>query len=250
MNKSLAILASSLAFAAIAPATTIAHWNFNDLTDSSGNGHNLTNTNGSATDITGGVADFSGSGSGLLSAADHAAWDDTSFTIESVFTFETPSTSTISTIAAHLSNTTGRQWLFGMSTANVPYFLMREAGASGEVNFTSSFGALSNNTTYYFAAAIDLTASNPADRVTLYLRDITNNGTLITDNFSTTITSLQGSSAPLSIGSTSHDAPSSRFNGSIDEIRFSDTKLVIPEPSSALLSMFAVSLFGLRRKRA
>jgi hypothetical protein len=257
MKKTLAALASSLALSAIAPATTIAHWQFNDLTDSSGNGHNLTNTNSSTT-LSGGKANFTGSGTGLMSAADSAAWDDISFTVESTFTFTTPSTAGISTLAAHLSNTTGRQWLFGTNTANVPVLLLREAGGTTEINFASSFGALTSGNTYYFGAAIDLAASNPADRVTLYFRDLTNDGAFLTQNFSTTITSLENSSALLSIGSTSHDAPSSRLTGAIDELRFSDTKLgpndlliaPVPEPSAALLSVFAVSLFGLRRKRA
>jgi len=255
MRTSFAALASSLALSALAPATTIAHWNFNDLNDSSVNGHNLTNTNGSDTTINGGIATFSGGGTGLLSAPDNAAWDDISFTIESVFTFTPPSTAgAISTIAAHLSNTTGRQWLFGVNPNSIPYLLVREQGANDEQSFASSFGALTEGHTYYFGAAIDLTASDPANRVTLYFKDITNSGALITNNFSTSITALQGSSAPLSIGSTGHS--SSRFKGSIDEVRFSDTKLgagdllVVPEPSSALLSFFTVSLLGLRRKRA
>lgn len=258
MNKTLAVLASSLALSAIAPAITVAHWQFNDLTDSSGNGHNLTNTNGSATTISGGKATFTGGGSGLLSAVDNAAWDDLSFTVESIFTFTTPPPTNISTLAAHLSNTTGRQWLFGTNTTNVPVLLLREAGGTTEINFTSSFGALTSGNTYYFGAAIDLTASNPADRVTIYFRDITNNGAFTTQNFSTAITSLESSSAVLSIGATGNDAPSSRLTGSIDELRFSNTKLgpndlliaPIPEPSAALLSLFTVSLLGLRRKRA
>lgn len=260
MKKPLIALASSLALVAISPAGTVAHWNFNDLTDSSGNGHTLTNTNSSTT-LSGGQAIFTGagsssSGSDLMSATDSPAWDDLSFTVETIFTFTAPTPANISTLAAHLGNTGGRQWLVGTNASNVPMMLVRESGQSTEATFSSSFGALVSGRTYYFGAAVDFTASNPADRVTFYLRDITGDGSFLTQNFSTSITALEGSSAPLTIGSTGHST--SRLTGSIDQIRISDLKLgpndlliaPIPEPSAALLSIAAVSLFGLRRKRA
>ena len=260
MNKTLAVLASSLALAAVAPATTVAHWNFNDLTDSSGNGHTLTNANASTT-LSGGQAVFTGAGSSvagtdLTSATDNPAWDDLSFTVESIFTFTTPTAANISTIAAHLSNGGGRQWLFGTNAANAPVLLVRELGMTSEATFISSFGALTSGRTYYFGAAVDFTAANPADRVTLYFRDITGDSSFLAQNFTTNITALESSSSPLTIGSTGHST--SRLTGSIHQIRFSDTKLgpndlliaPVPEPSAALLSVFAVSLFGLRRKRA
>lgn len=255
MKKTFAFLAAAYSLASISSATTIAHWQFNDLNDTTGI-HHLTNTNGSDTTVSGGNATFTGSGSGLLSAPDHGAWDDDSFTVESIFTFTTPIDSRISTIAAHLSTAGGRQWLVGTNTDNIPFLLARGSGASSETSFVSSYGALVSGRTYYLGVAVDFSAVDPASRVTLYFRDITADGAFLTDNSSTSITALQGSSAPLSIGSTGH--LSSRFTGSIDEIRFSDTKLgpndlliaPIPEPSAALLSLFTVSLLGLRRKRA
>jgi len=257
MKKTLSILTSSIALAAIAPASTVAHWQFNDLTDSSGNGHTLTDTNTGAT-ISGGSANFVNPGgvTGLLSAPDNAVWDNVTFTVEATFTFNNPSPAGISTLASHLSDSTGRQWLFGTNTTNVPVLLLRASGASSETAFASSFGALVAGNTYYFGAAVDLTAVDPANRITFYFRDITNNGAFQTQNISTTITALNDSTAPLAIGSTAHQ--SSRLVGSIDELRISDTKLgpndlliaPIPEPSSALLTVFTISLFGLRRRRA
>lgn len=261
MKKPLIVLASSLALATIAPAGTVAHWLFNDLTDSSGNGHTLTNTNSSTT-ISGGKANFTGAGSGvagndLLSAADHAAWDDVSFTVETIFTFNAPTVANISTLVAHLSNGGGRQWLLGTNAANNPILILRnDAGTPVETAFDATFGALVSGNTYYLGAAVDLTAVNPADRITFYFRDITNNGAFRTSNISTTFTGLADSSSPVTFGSTGHS--SSRLTGSIDEARFSDLKLgpndlliaPIPEPSAALLSIAAVSLLGLRRKRA
>ena len=257
MQRTLSLLASSLALTAIAPAITVAHWQFNDLTDSSGNGHTLTDNNSGAT-ISGGVANFVNPGgtTGLLSAADNAAWDDISFTVESIFTFTAPTEANISTLASHLSEGDGRQWLIGTNSANVPLLLLRNSGAGGDTPFTPTFSALTSGNTYYFAAAIDLTAVNPADRITFYLRDITNDGAFQTSNVSTTFTALAGSSAPLTIGSTGHS--SSRLTGSIDELRISDTKLgpndlliaPIPEPSHMMLSGLGIALLGIRRRRA
>ena len=251
MNKSLAILASSFALAAIAPATTVAHWQFNDLTDSSGNGHTLTDTNTGAT-ISAGSANFINPGgtSGVLSAPNNAAWNDTSFTVEAIFTFTT--STQISTLAAHLDGTLGRQWLLGTTDTNVPMLLLNNGSDS---IVSSGFGALLTGHTYYFGAAVDLTAVNPADRVTFYLRDIGDNGAFQQANLSTAVTSLASSTATLSIGSTGHGT--SRFVGGIDELRISGTKLgpndlliaPIPEPSAAMLSLLTVSLLGLRRKR-
>lgn len=254
MKLPLCLLVSSLALSAFSSAITVAHWQFNDLTDSSGNGHTLTNT--STATISGGIATFTGSGTGLLSTPNNAAWNDTSFTVETIFTFTQPSAAAISTLVSHLSDTTGRQWLLGTNNANVPIFLMREFGASSDTAFASSFGALANNNTYYLAAAIDLSASDPANRITFYLRNLTTDGPFQTNNVSTTFTALAGSTAPLAIGSTGH--ASSRLTGSIDEIRFSDTKLgpndlliaPIPEPSHLMLSGLGVVLLGIRRRRA
>ncbi|RYD29775.1 MAG: hypothetical protein EOP87_17730, partial [Verrucomicrobiaceae bacterium] len=181
MKKTLILLATASLLGSLSHAGTVAHWQFNDLTDSSGNGYNLTNTN-SSTSLSGGQAIFTGGGSStagndLMSAADNPAWDDTSFTVEAIFTFTAPSTAGISTLAAHLSNGGGRQWLLGTSDTNTPYVILRNnASTPVESSIGSTFAALVSGNTYYFAAAIDLTAATPADRITFYLRDITNDG--------------------------------------------------------------------------
>lgn len=232
-------------------AATVADWQFTDLTDSNGNSHPLTNGNSTAS-LSGGQVHFaSDSASGLLSAADAPVWDNITFTIEAIFTYTVPSGGGIATIAAHLSSAGGRQWLLGVTAAQVPYVLL---GGTSEVGYNSAFGALTDGNTYYFGAAVDLSAGLAADRLTLYVRDITNSGALHTTNPSSTLTSLIESSAPLTIGSTGHS--SSRFVGSIDQVKISDTKLasnallVVPEPSHLLLSLSGLAVLALRRRRA
>ena len=254
MTKSLAVLCSTIALASTAPATTIAHWQFNDLNDSSGNGHNLTDSNTVAS-LNGGRMDFtSTTGTGLVSALDNAAWDDTSFTVEAIFSIT--STNSLSSIVTHMtSGAAGRQWFFGTSASGVPQLIINPSSGT-ESTFLSSFSALTANTNYYFAASVNLAAINEADRITFYLRNLDETDSpFLTSKVSTTFTGFASSSSVLAIGSTGHE--SSRFTGSIDEIRFSDTNLglnellvTVPEPSHALLSLAGISLMALRRKRA
>jgi hypothetical protein len=254
MQRALSILASSLALTAIAPAITVAHWEFNDLTDSSGNGHTLTDGNTGAT-LNSGQMDFTNTSvSGLLSAADSSAWDDTSFTVEAILTVT--STTTLSSIVAHMTTgTPGRQWFFGTSETGVPLFIINPSSGA-EARFTSSFTGLTSGSTYYVGASINLSAVNEADRITFYLRDLTTpDGAFQTSNVSTTFTGFASSTSVLTIGSTGHST--SRIAGSIDQVRISDTNLAtnallvsVPEPSHVMLSGLGIALLGIRRRRA
>lgn len=258
MKNPALILFQTLVLAAAASASTVAHWTFDNLNDSTANNHHLANTNTSTT-LSGGRANFTGAGGGtsgqnVMTAPDSAAWSDTSFTVESILSVS--STTTLSGIVTHMrTGTDGRQWFFGTNESGVPIIIINPSAGS-EARITSTFTGLTAGNTYYLAVAVDLSAANPADRITFYLRDITSDGAFQTSNVSTSFTGFAASSAALAIGSTGHST--SRLTGSIDEVRISDTKLgpnelliaPIPEPSHAVCAALTVSLFGLRRKRA
>lgn len=255
MSAGKALLPLLLLTSPFAGAATIAHWKFDTgspFVDSAGT-NTLTNNNPTTT-FTGGSANFTGGGSGgqLLSAPNVAAWTDTSFTVEAFFTPTTLNTSGPSTIVAHLGDTGGRQWLFGVDLNGNLTALLRHDGTTENyyINATS-LPKIVNGQSYYVAAAIDLTDSVAANRITLYVQNLTTGGPLVSANTATSpAATLGASTAPLTIGSTGHS--SSRMNGSISEIRISDTKLtagdlLIPEPAGALLC--AAGLIPLLRRR-
>jgi len=251
-NPLLSVVAS-LAFTSLSQGGTVAHWQFSDLNDSSGNGHHLTDTNTVAS-LGGGSLNFSSTtGTGLVSTPDNAAWDDTSFTLEAIVSVS--STTSLTSIVTHMTNgTDGRQWFFGTSETGVPIFIINPSSGT-EARITSTFSGLTAGTSYYLGISLNLGAA-AADRVTFYLRDLSvPDSPFQTSIVSTNFTGFAASSAVLAIGSTGHS--SSRLNGSIDEIRFSDTNLglnellvTVPEPSFAALSAIGLASLGVRRRRA
>ncbi|MBX3742859.1 MAG: hypothetical protein KF712_17880 [Akkermansiaceae bacterium] len=253
MKNPFSFLIASLALTALAPAGTVAHWLFNDLNDSSGNGHHLTNTNTVAS-LGGGRLNFSSTtATGLVSAPDNAAWDDTSFTLEAILSIS--STTSLTSIVTHMANSGGgRQWFFGTSETGVPIVIINPSSGT-EARITSTFSALTAGTNYYLGVSINLGATAEADRVTFYMRDLSvPESPFLTSKVSTSFTGFAASSAVLAIGSTGHS--SSRLAGSIEEIRFSDTNLAlnellvaVPEPSLAALSTIGLASLGLCRRR-
>ncbi|MGE9267904.1 MAG: LamG-like jellyroll fold domain-containing protein [Verrucomicrobiales bacterium] len=222
----------------------------------SGNGSTFPNpvpvnglSNGSAATIA------NTAGNDILQAPNNALWNDTSFTIEAIVNV---STSTgLRSIAGQLGNTGGRRWLMVLQDNDLAILMNGSSGAGGntEAYFKPADSAMLNlatNTDYYLGISVNLTAVDPAGRLTFYMQDLTNGGALITSSTNQTVhTSLVGSSAPFTIGSTGHD--SSHFSGLIDEVRFTDEVLgasqllVAPEPSALALSL--LGLLGLRRCR-
>lgn len=229
-------------------AATIAHWKFDDsgtwLQDSSGNGYNLTNGNTAGATYTSGAVNFTGGGTNTLSTANAPVWTDNSFTIEALI--RPDDVSSLKSIAGHYENNLGKQWLFLINEGKLSIIF------DGVYHSLSTVTMVQNHD-YYVAAAINLAATNAADRITFYLQDITNGTALVSGAGSptTTATSVIASTSPFAIGSTGH--ASSRFDGLISEVRFSDTNLgigalLVPEPSRLILLGLG-GLLALGRKR-
>ena len=250
-------------------AAVIGYWRFESgdfLGDSGANGLTLTNGaggaaasqvalpgsgNGSLYPTTvggspnGSAASFAGGQ--ILKTADSPLLTTTTFTIEAFITVA--SIGATQAIAGQLADATGsnRAYLFAISGTGL---LQLNYGATA----VASALAVSLNTDYYVA-------------VTVNMADLTTGGiTFYTKNLSTGVESFQGlghagttitnSTAGFSIGSTS--TPSSPFNGLIDEVRLSNTKLnpgdlliplSVPEPASMAVLAIGAGLAAMRRRR-
>jgi len=266
-----------VAFQAHAHAATVAHWRFEgtDVTffeDSSGNGHDLgfddNTTVESATPYTlpttgagsafldplpqsgllnTGAANFTTSGvDGYLRAPDSSAWTTNTFTIEAMVNLTT--VGALQSIAGQLSTIEAakRTLLFHVNSGNKLAIIINNDTISSSLQ-------LSGSVDYYVGVAVDLTAPEN-ERLTFYLQDLTNGGALQSQTLDTDSTNILDNISPFSIGSTS--SPSSRFNGLIDEVRFSDTALeasellIAPEPARAMFLCLGLMLASLRRKRS
>ena len=255
-------------------AAIIAHWRFEAspgfLNDSAGS-NTLTN-NGSVTQVASPFSDpvpqtgaanahaASFNGTNYLTAADNAAFTSQTFSLEAFFT--TGDVSKTRVIAGHFGSgapyANQRSYAIGMMDSKLMLFVGTSTG-NGTRNF--ELGVLNNNVNYYAAATVDFGGSGD---ITLYLQDLTNSGPLQTANFLKTDgvggvlgANLFNSSAPFSIGSNAQGG--SLFDGIIDEVRFSNTKLgaselriSIPEPSTLVLlgpALGSAVLFGRRSRR-
>ncbi len=120
-------------------------------------------------------------------------------------------------------------------------------------NVGSGLPALVANQTYYVAVTVNMANTSSAG-ITFYQQNLSAAGPLLTAGVahSATHTAFNTSSVPFTIGAT--NTPSSTWNGVIDEVKFSDTKLalselIIPEPSSLALAFAGAGLAVLRRRR-
>lgn len=243
-------------------AATIAYWRFEDdpgfLVDSSGNGHTLTGSNGGQAFPPSQVATtfpnpVPQNGLTNLEAARFTAaavnngnrlttantdFLSTKFTIE-MFINPTSIFANNSMLAGVL-NASGNQraWGFFLTPAGQLQLALSSTGLTGE-SITSTFSsAISAGNNYYVAVAVDL-ADTSANGITFYLQDLSGEGSLLTNSQTHTVTSLFASTASFSLGS--QGSTGSTYNGTMDEVRYSNVVLsqgdllAVPEPSSCAM---------------
>lgn len=139
-------------------------------------------------------------------------------------------------------------------------FLQLSKDGTNLLNLDSGF-RLTLGVNYYLAVSIDAGSSGADGSATFYLKDLTNGGTLQTSTVAATgLSSIFNTSNVFTIGG-STNGTTSRWDGVIDEVRFSDVALgssdllitsTIPEPSTTalLLGGLALCVVALRRRRA
>jgi hypothetical protein len=248
-----------------ASADTMVYYRMGDdtslTTDSSGNGNTLTSTatqveisdsgDGSAfsdpISLTGDSNDYTASFSGgqSMSVADPFGEDGLSdFTVEAYINLASYSTSTQYVVGQWSTTSWGRSWAIGVADsdgtgdaeAGELYILLGD-GVSGAIIIPLGL-TVDLDTDYYFALTFDSTTDT--DDITFYYQDLTNDSSLVVTTISSTITSVNNTSADLTVGS--YNGTNSEWSGLIDEVRISDTILStsellisVPEPSSFAL---------------
>lgn len=169
--------------------------------------------------------------------------------------------------ASQFGTGTNRAFNFGVAgngsttfSADRTLFLQLYNSADTLINLDSTF-RLTLGVNYYLAASIDAGALNGGvdGSVTFYLKDLTNGGSLQTATVTAAgLNAFKDSNALTTIGG-SNGGTGSLWDGTIDEVRFSDTALgsnellvsSIPEPSSFAAVAGGLALIGVacRRKR-
>lgn len=232
----------------VAQAATIGYWQFNDtpgfLEDSSGNNLTLTN-NGGATQTTtspgpGDAAAFTGSET--LTVADNPLFTVTDFTIENYFNANDVSGGNTKVLVSQFEGASSQaSWFLAVKNQKIRLALYPTGSTSTrqEINVFS----VASGIDYYVGASVDFTT----DEATIYLQDLTNGGALQSSTVSITVSTVFNSSADFAIAGTA--TPSSLFNGTIGDVRFSNTPLTsgellinIPEPSEYV---YIAGLLGL-----
>ncbi|WFB36868.1 PEP-CTERM sorting domain-containing protein [Kiritimatiellota bacterium B12222] len=247
----------------------LANWRFEDgsyLTDSSGGGHTLTGTttpptqvnplpgSGNGSDFSNpipqtgdgntGLANYGSSQNGHLYLSDDG-WMD-SIAANNTFTVEALVNRTTDKVAQYILSqyeypgTGTRSFAFGVGGSNLRMLLSDDGDTFTTFNSTLS---LDKNVDYYVAASVD--ATDPTGSITFYLQDLTNGGTLQSQQLSHSLSGIYNPSVNVRVGANS-TVTESRWTGLLDEVRISDTVLnssellvAIPEPSTMILVLGA-----------
>ena len=192
----------------------------------------------------------------------------TDLTVEAFVRLSSAATDgTARVLAAQFGTTAGtRAFSFGVAgdgsttfTSDRTLFLQVTGNGTTILNLDSSF-RLTLGVNYYLAASINAGSSGSNGSVVFYLKDLTNGGDLQTATVGATGLSAINNAANVFTVGGSTNGTSSRWDGVIDEVRFSDVALgssdllisSIPEPSTFGLAMggLALGFVSLRRRRA
>ena len=259
------------------PAAVIGYWRFEDspgfFSDSSGNALTLGTLGTAPTQVTKPAA-FPATipQNGLTNAESANLPSDGNFTIADNALFAVGSAFTIETYVNSADYATGavqamtgqwgaslnvRSWHFSLSTTGV-----LQLALSGDGNaqvFVPSGVTLEDGDSYYLAAVYN--GALATNQVTFYYQNLTDAGALLSVSADTAVTSVFDSTTVYAIGGV-HDTSAgggnnqSRFTGTMDEVRWSNTALpesallAIPEASTwALLAFSLTTVMVLRRRR-
>ncbi|MEX1087837.1 MAG: LamG domain-containing protein [Phycisphaeraceae bacterium] len=260
-------------------AATIGYWRFEDspgfTADSSGNGFTLA-TNGTApTQITKPAAfptpvpgnglpnaeSASFGGAGHFTAADNALFSvGSQFTIEAFISSSDYSTTAAQILAAqYAASSNNRAWHFSLTTGGVLRLGLSSGGTGATEVTTLSPYTLDDGDDYYVAAVFDGTLAE-ANRITFYIKNLTDNGPILSQAASSAISSVFDSITSFTIGgavdmSAGGGNRNDRFTGAMDEVRWSNSALtqsqllIIPEPASLALLIAGGTLLLPSRRR-
>ena len=254
--------------ASLSQATTIAYWRFESggfTTDSSGNGHPLTQVNSSllaqssipgsgptsafpnpipqtsAANAYSAQRLISGDSStaGYFTAPDDNAFTTNTLTLECFVNFSYRSTA-LGFVAGHFQGSgnhrsyalvvRGTDAGAGFNANEFGAVLSQDGTSSSNPNLYRTIGSgftIENDIDYYLAIVVDLSAPSAADRyVRFYLKDLTNNGPLQTSVVSDIgLTSLNNPSIPFSLGAQGDGSARTAWSGYLDEVRLSGVAL-------------------------
>ena len=200
-----------------------------------------------------GLISITSSTPGNLYRADEPAFYLTSFTIETMARPE--DVIGFRTLVTQTGADSDRQWRLIFNPANGRFRLSLSSDGSTWVDFSTDLPVYTAGDDLYLAASVSVD-STAGTSGTLYHQNFTTGGSLLAVPFaSASLTSLYNSSAALSIGGRDTSAGTNPWRGRVDEVRLSGSELsvnellVVPEPGTALLTLFGLAAVAAARRR-